>query len=379
MKYIFIVAAFNALFFAVLLLQKKPKARHDKILFYWLLYLGLFTAFYAFSFHELFVQVQPLSSFMISMFLLHGPFLYLYVESLTSGMKRLTAGGLLHFVPFASFFLYLLISLWFPEYSSRIRLDHVTVAIMPPIAFVVFLLITASSGPAYFVVSYLRLRRINISILNNFSATKEVNLGWLNTLVYIFGTIWSALIVIAVIHHIFHYASMAFCTDGLFLSLSAFIIMVGYFGLRQKEIFTQFPIDDHPFVTDPKTKYQSMSLSESEVDNLVGRISSVMEHEKPFLNPTVTLPELASLVSIPSYQLSRVINEKFGCNFFDFINAYRVNEVKSRLNHPDYSNFSLLGIAYDSGFNSKSAFNRIFKKMTGLTPSEYKKSDPNAQ
>ena len=77
MKYIFIVAAFNALFFAVLLLQKKPKALHDRILFYWLLYLGLFTAFYAFSFHEFFLRVQPLSSFMISMFLLHGPFLYL--------------------------------------------------------------------------------------------------------------------------------------------------------------------------------------------------------------------------------------------------------------------------------------------------------------
>jgi len=378
MKYIFLIAAFDAIFFAVLLLQKKPKALHDKILFYWLIYLGLFTAFYAFTFHEIFFQIQHISSFIISLFLLHGPFLYLYVESLTSCKKRLTKSDLIHFIPFISFFLYLSISLWFPEYSLRIRLDHVTIDVKPPFEFVIFLLITAFSGPVYFIASFLKFKNINISILNNFSTTEEINLDWLKTLVYIFGIIWSALIVIAVIHHIFHYASMAFCTDGLFLSLSAFIILVGYFGLRQKEIFTRFAKEDHVLLVDQKAKYQSMNLSEIEFSDFIGRINHTMEHEKPFLNPDITLPELASLVDIPSYQLSRVINEKFGCNFFDFINGYRVNEVKRKLNDPAFSNLSLLGIAYDSGFNSKSAFNRIFKKMTGLTPSEYKKSSQSS-
>jgi AraC-like DNA-binding protein len=374
MRYVFLIAAFNALFFAVLLLQKKPKALHDKILFYWLIYLGLFTAFYAFSSHKLLLNIQHISSFIISMFLLHGPFLYLYVESLTSGKKKPSKRDLLHFIPFCSFFLYLSISLWFPEYSSRIRLDHVTINVEPPFIFIIFLLITAFSGPAYFIASFLKFKNIDLSILNNFSTTEEINLEWLKTLVYIFGVIWSALIAIAIVHHIFHYASMAFCTDGLFLSLSAFIILVGYFGLRQKEIFTRFPKDDHVFVSDQRTKYQSMNLSEAEFSDFIGRINSIMEHEKPFLNPEITLPELASLVNIPSYQLSRVINEKFGCNFFDFINGFRVNEVKSKINDPTFSNLSLLGIAYDCGFNSKSAFNRIFKKMTGLTPSEYKKT-----
>lgn len=378
MKYFFLIAAFNALFFAALLLQKKPKALHDKILFYWLIYLGLFTAFYAFSFHELFIQIQHISSFIISMFLLHGPFLYLYVESLTSGKKRFTKSDLLHFIPFCSFYIYLSISLCFPEYSSRIRLDHVTIDVQPPHVFVIFLLITALSGPIYFIASYLKLKNINISILNNFSTTDEINIDWLKKLVYIFGIIWSALIVIAIVHHIFHYASMAFCTDGIFLSLSAFIILVGYFGLRQKEIFTRFPKEEHVFVSGQRTKYQSMNLSEIEFSDFIGRINSSMEHEKPFLNPEISLPELATLVNIPPYQLSRVINEKFGCNFFDFINGYRVNEIKRKLNDPAFDNLSLLGIAYDCGFNSKSAFNRIFKKMTGLTPSEYKKNSQGA-
>lgn len=166
---------------------------------------------------------------------------------------------------------------------------------------------------------------------------------------------------------------MAFCTDGLFLSLSAFIILVGYFGLRQKEIFTRFPAEDHDFVTDQRTKYQNMPLGELELSDIIGRLSRTMSNEKPYLNPDITLPELAKIIDIPSYQLSRVINEKFECNFFDFINGYRVTEVKRKLNDPNFSHLSILGIAFDCGFNSKSAFNRIFKKITGLTPSEYKK------
>ena len=375
MKYIFLIAAFNALFFAVLLLQKKPKALHDKILFFWLIYLGLFTSLYTFSSHDLFSGIKHVSSFIISMFLLHGPFLYLYIESLTSGKKGLSKRDLLHFIPFCSFFLYLIISLSFPEYSSRIRMDHVTINVEPPVVFVIFLLITALSGPIYFLASYIKLKNININILNNFSTTEEINLDWLKTLVNIFGLIWSVLIAIAIAHHIFHFASMDFCTDGLFLSLSAFIILVGYFGLRQKEIFTRFPADELHFVTDQKTKYQNIPLGKVEIEDYIGRINSIIEKEKPYLNPDITLSELASLIDIPSYQLSRVINEKFECNFFDFINSYRVNEVKAKINNPAFSNLSLLGIAYECGFNSKSAFNRIFKKITGLTPSEYKKSN----
>jgi len=61
------------------------------------------------------------------------------------------------------------------------------------------------------------------------------------------------------------------------------------------------------------------------------------------------------------------------CPFFEFINQYRVNEVKAKITDPAYENLSLLGIAFESGFNTKSAFNRVFKKITGFTPGEYKK------
>ena len=99
-----------------------------------------------------------------------------------------------------------------------------------------------------------------------------------------------------------------------------------------------------------------------------------MDIEKPYLNADISLPELSERMNIPSHHLSRVINEKLNMNFFDFINQYRVEEVKSRIQDQQYVHLSILGIAFDSGFNTKSAFNRVFKKMTGMTPSEFKRS-----
>ena len=153
MKYIFLIAAFNSFFFATLLLQKKPKVLSDRILFFWLVYLGLFTTLYTFSTHEFLSPINNLSSIIVSLFLLHGPFLYLYVESFTSGKNRPALKDLIHFVPFISFFLYLNISMFYPEYSGRLRMDHVDRDEKPSVVFVIFLLSTAISGPGYFYVS----------------------------------------------------------------------------------------------------------------------------------------------------------------------------------------------------------------------------------
>ena len=114
-----------------------------------------------------------------------------------------------------------------------------------------------------------------------------------------------------------------------------------------------------------------MLLKEKE-EIYADKITQYMNTAKPYLDADLTLPGLAIMLQIPPHHLSRVINEKFGINFFDFINQYRIEEVKSKIVNPEFDNLTLLGIAFDCGFNTKSAFNRVFKKMTGLTPSEYK-------
>ena len=98
-----------------------------------------------------------------------------------------------------------------------------------------------------------------------------------------------------------------------------------------------------------------------------------MEEQKPFVRSTLTLQELSEELQISAHNLSEVINTRLGKNFFDFVNGFRVKEVQALLADPAYRNITILAIAQDAGFNSKSTFNTIFKKVTNKTPSEYRR------
>jgi len=377
MTYLLFIASFNAFFFIALLLQKSPKLAHDRVLLYWLLYLGLATGLYGLTI-ELPPKSQILSSGIIGLFLLHGPFLYLYVSSLTLNKKHINRKKLWHFAPFIGFILYLLIVSRFPTYSEGIRVDHVSDNVAkPPLLFLFFLILTALSGPIYFLLAYEKLKKSKESSLN-FSA-KDVNIEWLEKLIPIFGIVWTILIVIAVIHHVFHLFTMDFCTNGLFLALSAFVILVGYYGLKQKKVFVAPPVEEVPEANKkPEVKYATTQMEGEELQQCCNMVGQYMIKEKPYLDSDLTLPKLAEGLNVSTHHLSQVINEVHDKNFFNFINKYRVEEVKRKIQDPEFKNYTLLGIAYESGFNSKSAFNRAFRNFTGTTPSKYRDSLPSS-
>lgn len=377
MTYLLFIASFNAFFFIALLLQKSPKLAHDRVLLYWLLYLGLATGLYGLTI-ELPPKSQILSSGIIGLFLLHGPFLYLYVSSLTLNKKHINRKKLWHFAPFIGFILYLLIASRFPTYSEGIRVDHVSDNVAkPPLLFLFFLILTALSGPIYFLLAYEKLKKSKESSLN-FSA-KDVNIEWLEKLIPIFGIVWTILIVIAVIHHVFHLFTMDFCTNGLFLALSAFVILVGYYGLKQKKVFVAPPVEAVPEANKkPEVKYATTQMEGEELQQCCNMVGQYMIKEKPYLDSDLTLPKLAEGLNVSTHHLSQVINEVHDKNFFNFINKYRVEEVKRKIQDPKFKNYTLLGIAYESGFNSKSAFNRAFRNFTGTTPSKYRDSLPSS-
>lgn len=372
MTYIFLIAAFNAFFFSVLMMQKK-KQLHDKILILWLVYLGLTIGIYGLFAKILFTDFPILSVSFISLLMLHGPFLYLYVSSLINEGNKFNKQDLFHFAPFIIFNLYLLISLLFPGESSRITLNHIESGHHTPFLFNIFLILTVLSGPVYIFFTIRLFRKLDINIFNNFSSIENVKLNWLRNLVYSFGIIWTALMITTTIHHVFHLFSWSFCTDGMFLCLSVFIILIGFFGLKQQQIFVHDDDQKIEYITENKTKYAGVSIKETDADRYEQELKEYMANEKPYLDSSLTLSDLSTKLNLPAYQLSRVINEKLRLNFFDFVNQYRVEEVKSKIADPSNDNLSLLGIAFDSGFNTKSAFNRVFKKMTEQTPSEYKK------
>ena len=374
MQFIFIIAAFNTLFFTVLLIQKKPRELHDNILIGWLIYLGLYIGVYGFYSHDLFVHFKLLSISLLSLLMLFGPFLYGYLEALVTNKRAILLKDLIHLIPFILFNFYILMASFSSNLSAKLNIENIGPGDHPPVLFIFFLILTAMSGTVYFLMTIKLFRRLDIRIFNNFSNASNIDLFWIRKLVFIFGIVWTALILITVVHHVFSLFSMVFCTNGLFLSLSVFVILIGYFGLKQKIIYGSEDSSDPVPINPAQTKYAGSKLSEEEAKLLADQLKKHMLSSKAYQNPDLTLSLLANELGISSHILSQVINEQFKLNFFDFVNQYRVEEFKQRIVNPLYNNFSLLGIAYECGFNSKSAFNRIFKKATGFTPSQYKEN-----
>jgi AraC-like DNA-binding protein len=149
------------------------------------------------------------------------------------------------------------------------------------------------------------------------------------------------------------------------LALIFFIAnMTVYKGLNQPEIFSG--IEERP-------KYEKSTLTKSDADFFLTKLKNLMEEKKPHLDTFLNINQLARRLNIQPRHLSQILNESLHQNFYDFVNSYRIEEAKKMLLDSSNEKTTVLEVLLDVGFNSKSAFNRTFKKNTGLTPSQFKK------
>jgi len=125
---------------------------------------------------------------------------------------------------------------------------------------------------------------------------------------------------------------------------------------------------------DEGVKQTQSTLNRKQMEELYDVVYSYLEKRKPYLNPDFSLQMMSDDLNISRQKLSMVINFSRQKNFYRLISEFRVAEVKEKLADPAYNHYSVLGIGLESGFNSKTSFNRIFKEETGLTPTEYKRS-----
>ncbi|MEJ2615337.1 MAG: helix-turn-helix domain-containing protein [Ignavibacteriaceae bacterium] len=233
-------------------------------------------------------------------------------------------------------------------------------------------------GMIYVFFTIQVVRVYNNKIRNSYSNIERINLNWLRHLAIGLSVVWGIVVITYVVNAL---SEKNIQMDYLiYLAASVLIYSIGYFSLRQPQIFQRAvmepeiePAPAAEVKTAEETSYRKSGLTDKEAENHLKNLLSVMETDKPYLNSELTLGELAGKLSISTHNLSEILNTRVKQNFYDFINRYRVEEVKRRLADKESEMYNLIAIAFDSGFNSKSAFNTIFKKQTGTTPSQYRR------
>lgn len=164
-----------------------------------------------------------------------------------------------------------------------------------------------------------------------------------------------------------------------FTSLGYFLAVyyLAYFALNQKEIyaFTEKGMIEVIEIIENKENTPEKPILNPDLSTEKVKLDELMAKEKPYLDNELSLPKLAELFETSTHQLSFLLNKGFNENFYDYVNRYRVEESKRLLIDKKFNHLSIVGIAFESGFNSKTAFNTAFKKFTGSTPTEFRKAN----
>ena len=302
---------------------------------------------------------QWLTYFPFSIAYSYGLCVWFYTVNLTDSRHRMTRRDLLLFVPTIVYLMYRLFLFshsvewksWFDDNYGD--------------AFGAAIFVTeAVWNLAFLYLAIRHYRKYRVWLDENFSDTEKIKFDWLRNFLYLF----TAVIVLGALFDfansfIVRLSYIQYFYFEIVLALGTYYLAVaGY--LRSRTIELTF--GDKPDAADESRR---QLLSDTEMDRLRSRLLTVMSDERPYLDPSLTLTDLTRAVGVNSTVLSHLINKGFEKNFNDFINEYRINEVKSRLRATDDE--TMLAIAFESGFNSKATFNRAFKKFTGRTPREY--------
>lgn len=312
------------------------------------------------------------------------PLLYLNVKYLLSDFKNFDPKDLLHF---SFFFIFILLYADFYILSPEEKLE--TIRNKSSYYAVIQLIgdeVIAIQGIVYSILVFNLLAKYK-KVIKNYQSTVEGTLlkalkGG-TTLIFIAWIIGSVAVNLDIFNIPVNY--------DLFIIVYLIIVIVIYY-ISYVAIYTPevFKLDRQLMGINilSKTEYPINSIKDLE-ENIEEEVEPIpvidrskdkdlletyMLIKEPFLQPELSLQQLAEDINFSRHQLSTLINQEYQVNFYEFVNSYRVNKVKQLISDPENSNLKIISLAYDSGFNSKASFNRIFKQVNGMTPTEYANS-----
>jgi AraC-like DNA-binding protein len=375
---LFLIGLAQSVFLAALLLRKPQRSYSDILLGSWMLVVAVHFLLTYFRFTGIDIRYPHLLGLVAPIPLLHGPMLYWYADSLIRGRERFQRVWLWHLLPAVGMLLSIIPYLAMSG-SEKIHFIQEVLPTQPPFLIQFFTVLTQLSGLAYsgWILWMLRGHRRNIGEV--YSYKEEVDLHWLRPLSLGLLGVWVVVFVLNFLFLVLDFDIQRQMDIAIFSAVTIFVFLIGWNGVRQGRIFSAHAKEAtegqaFPDTEKPEPRYHKSGLSQDQALKLKAKLTAYMEEHEPYLQGKLTLAELAKTLDLPPNHLSQVINSQFNQNFYEFINTYRVNKFKKRLEMPENRKLTLLANALESGFQSKSSFNEVFKKLTGQTPSQYYRS-----
>lgn len=297
--------------------------------------------------------------FLMVSLMLKGPVLLLYVISITQHAFRLRLSHLLHLIPSVLFVVTMLI---FGVKTSDLRLLAPAETEVAG-AVVTWFWDTAKLMPLlYACASVIIVQRYRVQLKDEYSHFSTTEPDWLNVLTLGFFTSWAWTVMVHLI--------AKFSTDETADSLGIADNYVTFTLINA--LFTYSLMCAHQLLTTRAEPARDSSDSRP-TEQAIDRVKKIMEVEKIYLEQNLNIEQFSARLGMPVKEVSAVINKHFGTNFFEYINSYRVNEAKTLLADKSMEHKTVLDILLESGFNSKSAFHRFFKRLVGMSPTEYRR------
>lgn len=215
----------------------------------------------------------------------------------------------------------------------------------------------------FLVLSINLIIKYKTGLKSEFSSTDKIDFKWLLQLLFYYGF---TVVIIAIVT-IFGLSNELRVLIGIYLAIIMYYIGYKFMRISESEISA--------VETVASKKYEKSGLAEEKKNEISQKLLQIMKEEQLFIEPDLSASKLSEKINVSQNHLSQVINEKFGKNFFEFINGFRIELAKEMLASSEYDNLTVLTVGFEVGFQSKSTFNSVFKKITGITPSEFRKKN----